>query len=107
MNKNRFAGLADVKMKASEPEPEEEAKIEPPEKKAEKPAAKQASKQVNKQTGKLALKQAGSQESLVGVTIKIPEDKRIWWNVQAKLQRTTVTDAIIEALDKRFGEPNF
>lgn len=107
MNKNRFAGLADAKMKALEPEPEVETNSEAPEKKIEKSAPKQTSKQASKQTGKLALKKAGSQESLVGVTIKIPEDKRIWWNVQAKLQRTTVTDAIIEALDKRFGEPNF
>ena len=105
MNKNRFAGLAE--MKALEPEPVETSKPEQSEKRAEKLVSKQTSKQVNKQAGKLALKKTSSQENLVGVTIKIPEDKRIWWNVQAKLQRTTVTDAIIEALDKRFGEPNF
>lgn len=106
MNQNRFAGLATAKLKASEPEPEEIA-LEQPKKKAEKSVSKQTSKQVNKEAGKLALKKTNSPENLVGVTIKIPEDKRIWWNVQAKLQRTTVTDAIIEALDKRFGEPNF
>jgi hypothetical protein len=106
MTKNRFAGLAEVRMKASEPEPEEEI-LEQQEEKAGKPVSKQPNKQVNKQAGKLALKKTSSPESLVGVTIKIPENKRIWWNVQAKLQRTTVTDAIIEALDKRFGEPNF
>lgn len=107
MNKNRFAGLADAKLKALEPEPEESIETETTPQKAQKPSPKQTSKQANKQTGKLVIKDTGSQENLVGVTIKIPESKRIWWNVQAKLQRTTVTDAIIEALDKRFGEPNF
>lgn len=104
---NKFAGLADVKLKALEPEPEETTQKKPEEKKIEKLVFKQASKQLNKQPGKLAIKKTSSEENLVGVTIKIPENKRIWWNVQAKLQRTTVTDAIIEALDKRFGEPNF
>jgi hypothetical protein len=104
---NKFAGLADVKLKALEPESEKTTQKKPEEKKAEKPVSNQPNKQVNKKAGKLAIKKTSSEESLVGVTIKIPENKRIWWNVQAKLQRTTVTDAIIEALDKRFGEPNF
>jgi len=100
MNKNKFAGLAEAKMKSLEGEavPEREEK---PVKTARKAAKKQGSNKAIKQ----ARKKTGSEGTLVGVTIKIPEEKRIWWNVQAKLQRTTVTDAIIEALDKRFGEP--
>jgi hypothetical protein len=113
MTKNKFAGLADAKQKAlasiAEENPQQEEDV------PQKPDGKQAIKQVNKLTGKLVSKGSAKRarrvlaeaENLVGVTIKIPEDKRIWWNVQAKLQRTTVTDAIIEALDKRFGEPKF
>jgi hypothetical protein len=102
MNKNKFAGLTEAKMKSLEGEtaPENEEK---PVKTARKAKKKQGSNKAIKQ----ARKKTGSLENIVGVTIKIPEEKRIWWNVQAKMQRTTVTDAIIEALDKRFGEPNF
>lgn len=113
MTKNKFAGLAEAKMKALDTEGQVEEKQDvtstekPEKKKTVKLANKQASKLANKAIVELAPKRGGESEPLVGVTIKIPEEKRIWWNVQAKLQRTTVTDAIIEALDKRFGEPNF
>jgi hypothetical protein len=108
MTKNKFAGLAEAKMKALEGEPEVESK-------QEKQGKKKTLKQANKVTGKLASKRtrkqvnkkASSEENLVGITILIPEEKRVWWNVQAKLQRTTLKSAIIEALDKRFGEPKF
>jgi len=113
MTKNKFAGLADAKIKALETEGQDgarraETRAEEPERKKDvKLAGKLTSKLVNKESAKRSRKKGTESEALVGVTIKIPEDKRIWWNVQAKLQRTTVTDAIIEALDKRFGEPNF
>ena len=113
MTKNKFAGLAEAKMRALETDDsQKEQSKKTSQEEAEK---KKTVKQVGKGTGKLASnksiklaqKKNDEPESLVGVTIKIPENKRIWWNVQAKLQRTTVTDAIIEALDKRFGEPQF
>jgi len=108
MNKNKFAGLAEAKLKALEGESHTGEEVKP-----KKPAHKKTSKQVNniaikqgsKKTSKLANKKTSQTGDLVGVTILIPEEKRIWWNVQAKLQRTTLKDAIIEALDKRFGEP--
>mgnify|MGYP000879446277 CR=1 FL=1 len=113
MNKNKFAGLAEAKMKALEveeqgAEPEEPAAPVVPE---VKKAVRQVNKQTSKQAGKSVTKASAPVKSedaavnLVGVTIKIPEEKRIWWNVQAKLQRTTITDAIVEALDARFGPP--
>lgn len=113
MTKNKFAGLAEAKMKALDTEGQGEEKqdapsLEQPErKKTVKLANKPASKLANKKSIKLVPKKSGEPDNLVGVTIKIPEEKRIWWNVQAKLQRTSVTDAIIEALDKRFGEPQY
>ena len=67
----------------------------------------QTSKLANKESAKRNRKKGVESENLVSVSIKTPEDKRIWWNVQAKLQTTTVADAIIEAFDKRFGEPKF
>ena len=113
MTKNKFAGLAEAKMRslesqeqAEEPQGETVSK-KPEKKKAVKLANKLTSKLANKQPAKAARKKSGESGNFVGVTIKIPEEKRIWWNVQAKLQRTTLTDAIIEALDKRFGEPQF
>jgi hypothetical protein len=108
MKKNPFAGLAEAKLKSLEGEGQtnEEAKTAPPaHKQTKKQANKLTIKKGNKRTGKLANKKTSQPENLVGVTILVEEDKRIWWNVQAKLQKTTLKDAIIEALDKRFGEP--
>jgi hypothetical protein len=98
---SKFAGLAQAKMNALEGE----------EKKEEKSSGNKTSKQVSKLAIKQANNKASKQSSnideadLVGITIKVPEAKRIWWNVQAKLQKTTLRDAIITALEKRFGEP--
>jgi hypothetical protein len=47
----------------------------------------------------------GEPNKIVGVTIRVDEQRRVWWNMQAKLQRTTATEAIIKALDARFGLP--
>jgi hypothetical protein len=41
----------------------------------------------------------------VGITIRVDEETRHHWNVQARIERTTITDAIVEALTKRFGAP--
>jgi hypothetical protein len=99
MTKNKFAGLAEAKLKSLDEEGSDGSVETPPKEKAIKPASKKTVKQESKK--------ASLNDATVGVTIKIPESKRIWWNVQAKLQRTTVTEAIIEALDRRFGEPKF
>jgi hypothetical protein len=102
MNKNRFAGLADARMKALDEKPTSEGEEQPI-----KQARKEARKQGSKKTRKLVKKKESEDVNMVGVTILVPEEKRIWWNVQAKLQKTSLKDAIIEALDKRFGEPKF
>ena len=109
MKKSKFAGLAEAKLRELEGEGQGEEnqseRIE--EKKARKPAKKSSSKLTHKKASNIAKNKASPQRSIVGVTIKVPEEKRLWWSIQAKLQRTTLTEAIIAALDKRFGEPNF
>lgn len=108
MTKNKFAGLAEAKMKAlddelkKEPEDNKSVEVSVPKRKAA--VKKKTTNAASHKTSKLKNKQTSSEENLVGVTILIPEEKRVWWNVQAKLQRTTLKTAIIEALDARFGE---
>ena len=41
----------------------------------------------------------------VNLSIKVPLAKRRYWVAQAKLQGTTITETITEALTKKFGEP--
>jgi len=41
----------------------------------------------------------------VGLSAKTSEANRAWWLYQARLQRTTLQDVIIESLEKRFGLP--
>jgi hypothetical protein len=120
MNKSKFAGLAQARLQDLEGETIETGEAETGEsetparsakQKARKQASKKTSKLADKKTSKPAKKQASKGASneadvnLVGIALKVPQEKRIWWNVQAKLQQTTLTDAIIEALDKRFGLP--
>jgi hypothetical protein len=42
-------------------------------------------------------------DKTVGITIRVKESHRAWWNAQAKLQRVTLTDVIVNALTRRFG----
>lgn len=44
-------------------------------------------------------------EKQVNLGIKIAESRRRFWVGQAKLQGITISEVIIEALSKRFGEP--
>lgn len=41
----------------------------------------------------------------VNLGIKIAESRRRFWVGQAKLQGITISEVIIEALSKKFGEP--
>jgi len=111
-SKSKFAGLAEARMRELESDTgETETSAQPAKQKVRKQVSKKASKLASKKTSKSAKKQSGKRASdkadanLVGIALKVPQEKRIWWNIQAKLQRTTLTDAIIEALDKRFGLP--
>jgi hypothetical protein len=57
------------------------------------------------------IKEARKQESQleanreVNLSIKVAESRRRHWVAQAKLQGTTLTAVIIEALSEKFGEP--
>jgi hypothetical protein len=47
----------------------------------------------------------GDDDKVVSLTIRLKESRRAYWNAQAKLQRATITAAILQALEKRFGLP--
>src|SRR5215813_10912646 len=102
MTKSKFAGLAEARMKELEGETtESETPAKPGKQKAVKKAVRRAGKPASQQTRKPASKKADTPE-LVSLTVKVPEENRIWWNFQARIQRTNLTDAVIEALTKRF-----
>lgn len=44
-------------------------------------------------------------EKEVNLGIKIPESHRAYWTGQAKMNRVTIKQVLIEALIERFGEP--
>jgi hypothetical protein len=45
------------------------------------------------------------QDKLVNLGIKVAESRRRHWGGRAKLEGVTISEVIIEALSKRFGEP--
>lgn len=58
--------------------------------------------------GSLEIQKSGNKrndERQVNLGIKIAESRRRFWVGQAKLQGVTISEVIIEALSKRFGEP--
>jgi hypothetical protein len=110
--KSKFAGLAEARMKAMQTEEagEVSAPVEPkPQKRTVKtsgnPDASRPRKPAVGKPGKPGARRLGKPAGTVSLSINVPEEKRRWWNIQALLQGTTVTDAVIEALDKRFGLP--
>lgn len=119
MTKSKFAGLAqarlqDIEAEGVEPiEPIDETSAPTPKRQAKKKAAKREIKPDVPKSRKRDVRTSGKPEAKrnnrpVGtksISINVPEEKRHWWNIQALLQGTTVTDAIIEAMDKRFGLP--
>lgn len=44
-------------------------------------------------------------DETVSLTIKVPESWRTYWQIEAKKRRTTMRQAIIDALTKEFGLP--
>jgi hypothetical protein len=111
--KSKFAGLAEARMKAIQPEDAGEQSAAPVEPKLQKrsvkalgnPDTNRPRKPAIAKPGKPAARRPGKPAGTVSLSINVPEEKRRWWNIQALLQGTTVTDAVIEALDKRFGLP--
>lgn len=45
-------------------------------------------------------------DPFVSLTIRVRKSQRAHWSAEAKRKSGTITDAIIQALNSRFGEPN-
>jgi hypothetical protein len=75
--------------------------------KAKAESQKSVNTETNKSVNTESYKSVNQDEEtkMVGLGIKVSEKRRRHWVGQAKLQGTTVSDVIIEALMKRFGEP--
>lgn len=52
-----------------------------------------------------AKKSAASEAQFVNLTIKVQRQQRLHWLIEAKKQGTSLTAAITEALNTRFGGP--
>jgi hypothetical protein len=111
--KSKFAGLASARMKEIQTDEAGEVPTAPAEPKPQKKTIRASG---NPDTGtprKPAVGKHGKAEAqrsrkppgTAPLSINVPEEKRLWWSIQARLQGTTVTDAVIEAMDKRFGLP--
>ena len=46
-----------------------------------------------------------AQIELAGLTVKVPKRHRVHWLIGAKKEGTSLTAAITEAMNARFGEP--
>jgi hypothetical protein len=114
--KSKFAGLASARMKALQTEEAGEAPaaavelVEPkPQKKAVRtsgnPDTWKPRKPAVGKSGKAEAQRSRKPPGTAPLSINVPEEKRLWWSIQARLQGTTVTEAVIEAMDKRFGLP--
>ena len=71
--------------------------------KAGKPDSQQADKPDSQQTSKQAKESIEDKE--VNLCVRVPESQRQWWAGQAKIQGTTMTAVIKEALAAKFGLP--
>lgn len=59
-------------------------------------------------SGKMEIQKSGNKDGgdkPVNLGIKIAESRRRHWVGQAKLQGVTISEVIIDALSKKFGEP--
>lgn len=59
-------------------------------------------KAVNTESGKTINKDSGNDS--VNITIKVPRKSRQYWTSQCKLEGVTMTEVLVEALEKRFGK---
>ena len=48
---------------------------------------------------------APTETEIVGLTVRVPKDHRVHWLIGAKKEGTSLTAAITEAMNARFGEP--
>ncbi len=70
-----------------------------------KPANQKARKPESKNIQKAKTVSAGVKEADVNLSIKVALRRRRHWMGQAKLKGETLTEAITDALSKRYGEP--
>jgi hypothetical protein len=111
--KSKFAGLAAARMKEIQSEAAGEVSTEAAEPKPRKRTVKVSGNPDSGRQRKPDIVKPGKAEAqrsrkppgTAPLSINVPEEKRRWWNIQARLQGTTVTEAVIEAMDKRFGLP--
>jgi hypothetical protein len=66
---------------------------------------KEARKQENQKTRKIRMATDLSEDPDVNLSIKVATSRRRHWVAEAKRQGTSLTAAITEALNSRFGEP--
>lgn len=66
----------------------------------EKDKQETSQKTVNTESGKAV------KNDPVNITIKVPRQSRQYWTSQCKLAGLTMTEVLVEALEKRFGKPN-
>lgn len=59
-------------------------------------------KEINTASGKTVKNDSGNDP--VNITIKVPRKSRQYWTSQCKLEGVTMTEVLVEALEKRFGE---
>lgn len=59
-------------------------------------------KEVNTESGKAVKDDRGNNP--VNITIKVPRKSRQYWTSQCKLEGVTMTEVLVEALEKRFGK---
>jgi hypothetical protein len=67
-----------------------------------------ARKLEDKSSGNMEIQKSGNKTELekqVNLGIKIAESRRRFWVGQAKLQGVTISEIIVEALSRKFGEP--
>lgn len=63
-------------------------------------------KNVNTASNKAIKQSDEAATEFAGLTIKVPKRHRVHWLISAKKQNTSLTAAITEALNARFGEPD-
>lgn len=70
-----------------------------------KPEIQKASSTANQKTSKVKNGLEVVKEAEVNLSIKVALHRRRYWMGQAKSKGETLTEAIISALSKRYGEP--
>lgn len=68
----------------------------------EKGKQEKSQKAVNTENGKTIKNDSGNDP--VNITIKVPRKSRQYWTSQCKLEGVTMTEVLVEALEKRFGK---